>query len=217
MTKTRLCPPLSPEQAAELYRAFLQDTLCMALSLGWERVSLVYPDVPGAGCELRAIVPAGVCLRPQSGRGLGDALAGAFQSHVAEGFGQVVLIGSDNPTLPASVVETGRRGLSDHDVVIGPSADGGYYLIGMERPHPGIFERISWSTEVVYEETIERARQLGLSVLSLQEWYDVDTAADLQRLQDELTLLPPDVAPATRTALARLMAPPGTPWQPDRA
>ena len=58
-TKTRLCPPLSPEQAAELYRAFLQDTLYMALSLGWERVSLVYPDVPGAGCELRAIVPAG--------------------------------------------------------------------------------------------------------------------------------------------------------------
>ena len=203
-TKTRLSPPLSPEEAAQLYRGFVLDTATMALGLAWEQVTLVYPPQPGAREELVAIVPAGIRLQPQGGDGLGAALAGAFQSHLGVGFRRVVLIGSDNPTLPAFIVEAACRGLDDHELVIGPSADGGYYLIGMGRAHLGVFERITWSTEVVYRETLERARELGLSVLTLPEWYDVDTATELRRLRDELAALPATVAPETRAVLAGL-------------
>lgn len=201
VTKTRLAPPLTLAQAADLYRAFLLDTVATARSLGWERVTLIYPPRPHAHEELAALFPAGVHLQAQPGIGLGAALAGAFESHLAAGFERVVLIGSDNPTLPAHIVEASCDALADHDIAIGPSSDGGYYLIGMSRPHLGVFERISWSTEVVYAETLERAAELGLGVRALPEWYDVDTAAELRRLRHDLTTLPPDAAPATRSLL----------------
>ena len=201
-TKTRLSPPLTLEQAARLYTAFLQDSVAMALSLGWDRTTLIYPSHPAAERALRAFLPDEACLLPQPGEGLGAALAAAFQHHLAAGFERVVLIGSDNPTLPAEIVKAADEGLRDHDLVIGPAADGGYYLIAMTRPHFGIFDRITWSTDLVYRETLERARDLGLSVLSLPEWYDVDTVAELERLRDDLLVLPPAVAPATRALLA---------------
>jgi rSAM/selenodomain-associated transferase 1 len=200
-TKTRLTPPLSSEQAAALYRAFLQDTLAIALGLSWERVTLIYPPQPQAERELQAFLPAAVQLQPQPGSGLGAALADAFGSNLDAGFGRVVLIGSDNPTLPPALIRQAAVGLDTHDVVLGPSADGGYYLIGMARPHLGLFERITWSTSVVFAETLERAGELGLRVLELPEWYDIDTVAELQRLRDELAQLPPSTAPATRAAL----------------
>ena len=203
-TKTRLSPPLSPVEAAELYRGFVQDTAAMALRLGWERVSLIHPGESGAAGVLAGLLPDTVTLRPQGGVGLGDALADAFRTHLEEGFGKVVLIGSDNPTLPAEIVARAADALAHSDLAIGPSADGGYYLIGMSRPHLGVFERITWSTSVVLGETLERARELGLSVELLPEWYDVDTADDLDRLQTELARLPPRVAPSTRSVLAAL-------------
>jgi rSAM/selenodomain-associated transferase 1 len=210
-TKTRLSPPLSLAQAADLYGGFLQDTVRMGLELGWERVTLVYPPGPGAEATLVGLLspdgnglPGCLRLRAQPGRGLGAALAGAFGCHLADGFERVVLIGSDNPTLPPELVEAAARGLDDHDLVIGPSADGGYYLIGMDRPHLGVFERITWSTEVVYRETLERAREQGLRVCAAPEWYDVDTVAELERLRAELGRLPETAAPATRAVLATL-------------
>jgi len=201
-TKTRLAPALSLEQAADLYRGFLQDTLHMALGLRGERVTLVYPRRSGTRRALAALVPAGVLLQPPPGTGLGAALVGAVDRHFGLGFNRVVLIGSNNPTLPADIVQEACRLLDDHDLVIGPSTDGGYYPIGMTAPHPGVFEGIAWSTDVVYSQTFERARELGLSVASAPEWYDVDTMADLRRLQQELAGLPPDVAPATCSRLA---------------
>jgi rSAM/selenodomain-associated transferase 1 len=201
-TKTRLSPPLSLEQAAELYRAFLLDTLHMATGLGWERVGLVYPRRRGARRELAALVPPGVQLLPQAGTGLGAALAGAFDQHLSQGFARVVLIGSDNPTLPADIVQDACRMLDDRDLVLGPSSDGGYYLIGMSAPHLGVFEHITWSTDVVHAQTLQRARELGLSVGSTPTWYDVDTASELRRLERELRRLPPHVAPMTRSLLA---------------
>jgi len=201
-TKTRLCPPLSPEQAAHLYGGFLQDIVSVALGLGWERVTLIYANSPGADRRLTDFLPTELSLQPQAGEGLGAALAGAFEHQFAMGYRRVVLIGSDNPTLPAEIIERASNGLNSHDLVIGPSTDGGYYLVGMARAHLGIFDRISWSTEAVYRETIDRARELGLSLMALPEWYDVDTAAELKRLRDELASLPPSIAPATRAALA---------------
>ena len=206
VTKTRLTPPLTPEQAARLYRGFLQDTAATALTLAPERVTLIYPPSSGAAEALAALLPAGVSLQPQPGEGLGVALAGAFRDHLAAGFDRVVLIGSDNPTLPSAMIEEAYAGLSDHDVVIGPSTDGGYYLIGMTHPHLGLFERIAWSTEIVYAQTLERAREFGLRVLPVREWYDVDTVAELERLRSDLAALPLADAPATRAALAEFEA-----------
>ena len=126
VTKTRLTPPLTPEQAAALYRGFLQDTVALALGLRWERVTVIYPPLPGAQEALAALLPREVMLQPQPGEGLGAALAGAFRGHLDEGFGRVVLIGSDNPSLPRAYVEEAERGLETHDLTIGPTTDGGY-------------------------------------------------------------------------------------------
>jgi uncharacterized protein len=206
-TKTRLSPPLTLEQAADLYRAFLQDCVALALSAGSDRVTVRFPAEDGADLELAALLPQAVRLQPEPVDDLGAILEGGFRRHLAEGFERVVVIGSDNPTLPLALVEAAWQGLDDHDVVIAPSADGGYCLLGMARYHPALFERITWSTEAVYRETIERARGQHLRVLTLPECYDVDTVAELDRLRADLAALPPGVAPATRKALAGLSWP----------
>jgi uncharacterized protein len=195
--KTRLLPALSEVEAAQLAHAFLQDTCATALGLGWEQVSLVHP----AGSET-LLSTLGVTLVRQRGQGLGDALAGAFEEHA--GVEQIVLIGSDTPDLPSEVLEQASRELAGHDVVIGPAADGGYYLLGMRRPHAELFEGIAWSTDQVFAQTLARAEGLGLRVAVLPTWDDVDTPDDLLRLQRQLRTLPSSVAPHTRQALSRL-------------
>jgi rSAM/selenodomain-associated transferase 1 len=203
-TKTRLSPPLSLEQAAALYKAFLLDTTAIALSLHWERVTLVHPDEPGVCHALGTLVPPAVTLEPQRGAGLGAALAGAFESHIQAGFDHVVLIGSDTPTLPASFLDDAYAALDRCEVVLGPSRDGGYYLLAMRRLHPTLFEDISWSTELVRDQTLERAEASGLRVQLLPPWYDVDTPQDLADLRRDLLRLPTSIAPHTRGHLSTL-------------
>jgi uncharacterized protein len=204
-TKTRLVPPLSAEAAAELYRGFLLDAVELGLGLGWERVTVVHPR--GAGADLRPLLPATVCLLEQTAAGLGDALASAFDHHFRERFDRVVLIGSDNPTLTEQPIREACAALDDgRDLSIGPSVDGGYYLIGLRAPHLGVFEHVEWSTPRVYAQTLAQARSLGLRTHSVAEWYDVDEPADLLRLQRELRTRPLEIAPHTRAALERLRA-----------
>jgi rSAM/selenodomain-associated transferase 1 len=203
-TKTRLVPPLSSEEAAELYRGFLLDSVSLGLDLGWERVSVVHPA--GARQILADVLPSRVTLVEQSGHGLGDALSSAFERHLAAGFDRVVLIGSDNPTLPREPIREACAALDEHDLSIGPTLDGGYYLIGMRAPHLGVFENVEWSTPRVYGQTVARAAQLRLRVHAVPVWYDVDEPQDLERLRHDLLSLPPDVAPNTRAALDRLTA-----------
>jgi len=203
-TKTRLTPALTPEGAAELYRALLMDCARLALDLAWERTAVCFQDEPGAGAAMRELLPAGVELRPRAERELGPLLAGSFRDFFDEGFERVLVIGSDNPSVPAAVVEGALRGLDEHDLAIGPTTDGGYYLLGMSRFHPELFEGISWSTDRVYKETLERAREAGLDVLAAREWHDVDVIADVNRLRSELAHVPASVARATRAALAEL-------------
>jgi uncharacterized protein len=202
--KTRLVPPLSPSQAAELYRAFLQDAAALGLSLGWERVSLIFPGGADAWETLRETLPEQVELIQQVGEGLQAALTDGFQRHFRLGFERVVLVGSDAPNLPCEHIQRAEIELAHADVAIGRSADGGWHLLGLTAPHPGLFERISWSTDRVYAETLQRATELSLSVRSVDEWYDVDTLADLEQLRLHLATQPSSVAPATRAALAAL-------------
>jgi uncharacterized protein len=198
-TKTRLVPSLSADAAAAIYRGFLLDTLQLAHSLGWERVSLVHPR--GDAPLLRGLA-TGVQLLEQPRQGLGHALRFAFERHFRDGCDTVTLIGSDNPTLPVELVQDAQDALArGHDLAIGPSLDGGYYLIGMRQPHLGVFDHIDWSTSRVYTQTLERAANLGLRVHAVQEWYDVDEPEDLEQLVHELDCSPRDVAPNTRAAL----------------
>jgi rSAM/selenodomain-associated transferase 1 len=201
-TKTRLVPPLSPEGAAELYRGFLLDCVSLGLELGWERVSVVHPS--GSGQVLAEFLPPQATLVEQAGLGLGDALSSAFERHLAEGFRRVVLIGSDNPTLPLDPIREACDALDEHDLSIGPTVDGGWYLIGMRAAHLGVFENIEWSTPRVYAQTLTRALGSGLRVHAVHEWYDVDEPPDLERLRIHLLSLPRGVAPNTRAALDRL-------------
>jgi uncharacterized protein len=205
-TKTRLSPPLSLQEAADLYRAFLLDTTAVALALEWERVTLVHPDDQHMARQLAELVPTGARLQPQAGTGLGAALCGAFESHVQAGFDRVVLIGSDTPTLPATYLRDACAALERYDVVLGPSQDGGYYLLGSRGFHPALFENITWSTSLVCAQTLARAAAAGLSVWCMPTWYDVDTPRDLTRLRHHLRHLSPDVAPLTRRQLATLGA-----------
>jgi rSAM/selenodomain-associated transferase 1 len=204
-TKTRLVPPLSADAAAALYRGFLLDTLRLAHSLGWEHISLVHPR--GDAPLLEGLTP-GVQLLEQPREGLGHALKFAFEHHLGDGCDTVTLIGSDNPTLPAEMVHDAHDALvRGHDLAIGPSLDGGYYLIGMARPHLGLFDHIDWSTSRVYAQTLERAAGLQLHVHAVDEWYDVDEPRDLERLRQELSRGPSGVAPNTRAALEAMQVP----------
>jgi uncharacterized protein len=198
--KTRLVPPLSPEDAAELARAFLLDTVALGLALGWECVSVVHPIEDGD--VLQALLPCGARCIAQSGTGLGAALRSAFAAHFSEGYERAVLIDSDSPTLPSRILQAACDQLDTHDVTIGPSADGGYYLLGLRQSRPRLFEGIAWSTPRVYAQTLERAR--GLRVHPLDKWYDVDTPDDLARLEADLRQQPADVATHTRTILQRV-------------
>jgi uncharacterized protein len=200
ISKTRLVPPLSAEEAAAVYRGFLLDSLEMAASLGWERTSLIHPR--GHAALLRGLRPSRIRLVEQPGQGLGQALAYAFAHHFEDRFDTVTLIGSDNPTLPPETVRTAEAALeAGSDVVLGPTIDGGYYLIGMRQPHLGLFEGIEWSTPRVYAQTLAQASRRNLRVHSVREWYDVDEPDDLDRLVRELESSPPSVAAHTRIAL----------------
>jgi uncharacterized protein len=199
-TKTRLAPPLSPVEAADLARAFLLDAVDLGLALNWERVSVVHPA--GDGPMLHDLLPPYAHCREQTGMGLGAALSGAFEQHFAAGFDRVVLIDSDSPTLPAGIVGAACDQLEQHDVTIGPSADGGYYLLGLREPRPALFEGVTWSTSTVYQQTLQRAH--GLRVADLPEWYDVDGPQDLTRLEADLHQQSPHVAIYTREVMHRL-------------
>jgi uncharacterized protein len=199
--KTRLVPPLSAEDAAALASAFLLDTVALGLSLEWDGVVVVHPAEDGEA--LRELLPSTVELRAQREPGLAVALREAFETCFAAGFERVVLVDSDSPTLPPTILHQGCERLGDHDATIGPSADGGYYLLGLRRMLPRLFEDIAWSTSSVYEQTLHRAIDAGASVLRLPEWYDVDTPADLARLGADLAA-DPQVAPRTRAVMRRL-------------
>ncbi|HEY3026037.1 MAG TPA: TIGR04282 family arsenosugar biosynthesis glycosyltransferase [Pyrinomonadaceae bacterium] len=191
--KTRLTPPLTSEEAAKLCVCFLQDMTSNVAGLvgnGTEGVVLYTPV--DAAALLQDVLPNGFMLFAQRGDTLGERLINGAAELLTKGFKSVCLINSDSPTLPSEILRTAASLLAkDGDrVVLGPSQDGGYYLIGLKHPHRYLFEGIAWSTAGVLAHTIERAAELNLPVELLPEWYDVDEVATLRLLCHELSLLP---------------------------
>ena len=181
--KTRLCPPLRPEQAAELARCFLEDRVEQLRGLpASDRLVAFTP--PEREAELRALVPGDVRLLPQHGADLGARMSRLLSDLLAEGYAGAIAVGTDTPTLPTAYLveacEALRSGAAD--VVLGPSEDGGYYLIGLGRPAPELFVNVPWSTAAVYAETLSRARASGRRISVLPSWFDVDRVPDLARL-----------------------------------
>lgn len=198
-TKTRLCPPLSPDAAAELYEALLNDTILLVSSV--QGVRLAVAITPGNGVW-RPVVPPGTLLLPVEGRDIGACLSRVTRQLFDDGYARVIVLDSDSPTLPAAYIERANALLDSHDLVLGPSEDGGYYLVGLRQPRPELFQGMAWSTSRVTEQTLDCAAALGLSVAVLPAWYDVDTATDLERLRVEVAGLDPDALPSTRRVLA---------------
>jgi len=189
--KTRLCPPLSPEDAAELYRCFLLDKIAQVREVAEAEPVLAFAPAQAAAA-FEALAP-GFTLLPQRGPDLTARLTAVCVDLFRSGCDAAILIDSDTPTLPTERLERAVAVVKEGgcDLVLGPSEDGGYYLIGLRRLHPGLFEGMQWSTPTVLEETLRRARALGLSATTLSAWYDVDTAADLVRLRADLSAGPP--------------------------
>jgi rSAM/selenodomain-associated transferase 1 len=212
--KTRLIPPLTPQEAAELNRCFLRDTTtAIASTTGEERTRGVAVFTPvGAEREYVGIVPEEFDLLPQRGEALEERIVFAIEDLLSLGFASVCLINSDSPTVPPRAFAEAARILArkEADVVLGPSEDGGYYLIGLNQLHRTLFKDISWSTELVLEQTSERARAAGLELHFLPTWYDVDDSATLHRLcrdffTDTLSRSEAYPAPATREYLKELL------------
>ena len=189
--KTRLTPPLSPEQACQLYQVALRETVTQFLAGGLPLV-ICYSGRRDWFLETFPGLP----LVAQVGDGLGVRMSNAVQTLFAAGAGPVLLAGSDSPDLPITLVEQVMAWLQEKDVVTIPCRDGGYALIGMRRPTTELFADIPWSTSRVLEATCQRSRQLGLTYHETESWEDLDELADLQRL----------VARSPETATARHIA-----------
>lgn len=188
--KTRLCPPLSPGEAAELSTCFLLDRIAQVRTVSGAEPALAYAPADAAE-EFEALAP-GLTLLPQRGADLTARLESVLDDLFADGCDAAIMIDSDSPTLPTEFLERAVRlaASGEHDLVLGPSEDGGFYLIGLRRAHPGLFEQMPLSTSAVLAETLRRARARGLRVARLPAWYDVDTGPDLARLLAELGAAP---------------------------
>jgi rSAM/selenodomain-associated transferase 1 len=186
--KTRLTPSLSPEAVTAFYCCLLDDTLALARSLGDVEVAIMCPDWDVN--ELARLAGNEMSVVAQKGEGLAAGLTSVF-AHFAEGHQRrTIAFNSDSPHLPRSVLEDAFETLAAHDVVVGPTHDGGYYLVGAKAFHPTLFARDGIGTSSALERLLSRARALELSVGFADPFYDIDVADDLTRLAAELRLAP---------------------------
>jgi rSAM/selenodomain-associated transferase 1 len=210
-SKTRLSPPLRPEECAALSACFIRDLSRTIQSLADDGNVAGYAVYTPLGTEtaLRQLLPARFSLALQGEGDLGERLMKGTADLLAQGHEGAILVNSDSPTLPKAIlrqaVDAVRRG---DNVTLSPALDGGYTLVGVSRPHVRLFSDIPWSTSEVYRLTLERAHEIGLPVMNVPGWYDVDDAASFQMLEDEMSGRAPKFAslagadaPATRQFL----------------
>jgi hypothetical protein len=212
-SKTRLSPPLRPNECASISACFIGDLAATIASIASDGGAAGYAVYTPAGTEreLRALLPHGFGLVRQGDGNLGARLNNGITDLLAAGHAGAIIVNSDSPTLPRAILQAAvaavRRG--DH-AVLSPALDGGYTLIGLSRPHPRLFADIPWSTERVYALTLERAAEIGLPVITLDAWYDVDDGASYALLERELDGVRPPFArgplqdaPRTRAFVGR--------------
>lgn len=213
MVKTRLSESLPSPAVTALYCCLLQDTMALAQSLRGVDVALMCPH-PDVG-ELARLLGNAAQIVAQKGDGLAAGLTSVFAHFAATRRHHVIAFNSDSPHLPAAVLENAFQTLIAHDVVIGPTHDGGYYLVGTNASHPALFENDGMGTTSALDRLLARAHALGLSTGLTDPFYDIDIADDLIRLAPELRLAP---GRAPRTAawfaeweqvIARLRSPMG--------
>lgn len=178
--KTRLVPPLTPEIAASLYGAFLEDLFTRLAKLKSLEITVFHES--GSPADFASIAPARSRFVVQTGDSLGERLDNAFAELLAGG-GRAVIIGSDSPDIPIQHIRRAHQKLKHRDVAIGPAADGGYYLIGLRAPAPGLFRDINWSSSTVFAETLRAVETHELTLALLPLWYDVDSADGLAVLR----------------------------------
>jgi rSAM/selenodomain-associated transferase 1 len=188
--KTRLVPPLGADEASRLSACFIRDSLANLLAAAESAPADCYAAYSPAGSEelFRDLLPPQVRLLPPRSVGLANSLPDAIEDLIASGHEGACLLNADSPTLPTALLVEAVRSLRapGDRVVLGPATDGGYYLIGLKHPHRPLFRDIDWSTERVYRQTAERAAGIGLEVVTLPAWYDVDDAVSLDWLCQEL-------------------------------
>jgi uncharacterized protein len=195
VVKTRLAQSLPLAAVVQLYRCLLDDTMALARSLDDVDVAIMCPasDVE----DLSHAVGDSIPIVAQSGDGLAAGLTSVFAHFAAAGQRRVVAFNSDSPHLPASILRSAFRTLAQCDVVVGPTYDGGYYLVGAKASYPALFAGDGLGTTNAYEALLGRVRALGLSVSLTDPFYDIDVADDLSRLAGELHSVP---ARAPKTA-----------------
>lgn len=184
-TKTRLTPPLSPQQACALYECFLKDTLDLVREIPSVQPVIAY--LPAYEKAYFNNLAPDFELLEQAGSDLGSRLDNALTRYLTGGYGKVVIMNSDGPTLPPSYLQMAFETLErDADVVLGPCEDGGYYLIGLKQPAPRLLRDVRMSTAHVTADTLTLAEEMGLQAALLPCWYDVDDVDSLARLIREL-------------------------------
>lgn len=220
--KTRLVPPLDPAAAAALSAGFLRDMTDSIALAAREAAVHGYVAYAPAGSEAlfdgalapgtRLVLADGAGVAASHVHGFGRCLLQAAEALFARGHVAVCLLNSDSPTLPTELLARAAAALAapGDRVVLGPAEDGGYYLLGIKAPHVGLFEDVAWSTPAVAAQTRRRADALGLPVVELDSWYDVDDGQSLRRLLCELETggetggLVRYPAPATAACIERL-------------
>ncbi len=191
--KTRLCPPLTPDEAATLHGSFVLDILertkvaVSKLKLPIDRHLACAPSATHVFFKIME-ERQGVKLLDQVGDNLGARMNQVFKTLFAQGYRQVILLGTDVPALPLDHFKQALTSLENHDLVLGPAFDGGYYLIGLKRMAPELFADIPWSTDQVLRLTQKNAAEIGLKASLIQPWRDVDTLADLEALIEACTV-----------------------------
>ena len=186
--KTRLIPGLSPEAVTAFYCCLLDDTLALARSLGDVEVSIMCPDSDVN--ELVRLAGKEVGVVAQKGEGLAAGLTSVFAHFTEAHQRHTIAFNSDTPHLPRTILEGAFTTLAEHDVVVGPTDDGGYYLVGAKASHPALFAHDGMGTSTALERLLSNARALKLSVGFADPFYDIDVADDLVRLAEELRLAP---------------------------
>lgn len=188
--KTRLAPPLSYDEAAEFNTSFLHDiaqNLLMASRHAPIRPFMAYAPA-GTRQFFEDNLPAGIGLLETVAPDFGQCLFKAASALLDSGYQSVCLLNSDSPTLPCGYLIAAATVLAAEGdrMVIGPSTDGGYYLLGLKKQHRRLFEEVDWSTDRVFGQTVARAGEIGLPVVVLPTWYDIDDAAALCTLAEEV-------------------------------